>query len=133
MIKFIAFYPHEFHNDPRVIQLETKEQQLFLFLLTKMMQTQASIPENYNAIGRTLAISSSSAQKLIAKLKRLELLIASETGEKIFTLTSRRLTTEYIKAKTGCQTASKKAQDAANARWEKERALREANESMLQA
>lgn len=123
MIKYVAFYPHDFHNDPRVIQLETKEQQQFLFLLSKMMQTQASIPENYKAIGRILDISTTSSQKLIAKLKRLELLIASETGEKLFTLTSRRLTKEYLAAKVACEKAREKGAKGASVRWGKEKMI----------
>lgn len=117
MIKYFAYYPHEFHNDPRVTQLTTKEQQQFLFLLSKMSQAGASITENYKELGRLLDINTAGTQRFIVRLKNLGLLVASETGEKLFTLTSTRLTKEYIKAKTGCDAASKKAKDAADARW----------------
>ena len=117
MIKYIPFYPHEFFNDPRLLQLEPKEQQQWLFLLAKMMQTQAKIPENYRMIGRILDISAKSAQNLIIKLKCAGLLIASETGHKLFTLSSRRLTREYEQAKTACDSSTAIAKARINKRW----------------
>ena len=123
MIKYIPFYPHEFFNDPRLLQLETKEQQQWLFLLARMMLTCASIPENYKAIGRTLDISTTAAQKLITKLKRIELLVASETGHQLLSLSSPRLTREYLQAKTACEVAKAKAKAAADARWHPEKKI----------
>jgi hypothetical protein len=74
MIKYIPFYPHDFFNDPRILELEPREQQQWLFMLVKMMLTQAAIPENYRAIGRMLDISANSAQKLVTRLKTVGLL-----------------------------------------------------------
>ena len=117
MIKYIPFYPHDFFNDPRLSQLEPKEQQQFLFLLIKMMQTQAKMPENYKAIGRLQDISANAAQKLVIRLKGLGLLIASNTGEKLFTLTSNRLSREYEQAKVACDAAVTLAKARADKRW----------------
>lgn len=121
MIKFVPFYPHVFFNDPRLLQLEPKEQQQWLFLLARMMLTCASVPENYKAIGRTLDISTTAAQRLIMKLKRLGLLVASETGHQLLSLSSPRLTREYIQAKTLCDKAVAKAKANADKRWHSEK------------
>ena len=117
MIKFVAFYPHVFFHDPRMYQLTTQEQQQWLFLLAKMMQTEAKIPENYKLIAKLLDCKVKAAENLIIKLKRLGLLIASDTGEKIFMLTSHKLTTEYIKAKHFTEMAVNRAKKGAGARW----------------
>lgn len=117
MIKYFAFYPHEFHNDPRVTELTTREQQQFLFLLTKMAQRGASIAENYKELGRILDINTAGTQRLIVRLKNLGLLVASENGERLFTITSPRLTTEYNKAKVACDSAIALAKARAEKRW----------------
>ena len=122
MIKYIPFYPHDFFNDPRILELEPREQQQWLFMLAKMMLTQAAFPENYRAIGRMLDISANSAQKLVARLKVVGLLTASDTGSKLFTLSSRRLTREYEQSKAACMKASAKSKAANDARWHKEQA-----------
>lgn len=116
MVKYIPFYPHDFFNDPRVMRLTIQEQQLWIFLIAKMMQTQAVYPENHKLIARTLDIRITAAEKLIIKLKSLGLLIASNTGEKILTLSSPRLKIEYIKAKALSEMATERAKKAAAAR-----------------
>lgn len=118
MIKFIPFYPHIFRNDPRVQQLEPREQQQFLFLLYNMMLTQAKMAENYKSIAHMLGITTPAAKALVNKLKLSGLLISSATGEKLLTLTNTRLTKEYNKAKAKCDGAKQLAKSRADKRWQ---------------
>ena len=117
MIKYFAYYPHEFHNDPRVNQLTTKQQQQFLFLISKMSQMCATIPENYKEIGRLLDMSTINAKSLIIRLKGLGLLVASGTGSQIFSLHSPRLLKEYLKSKDACEKAISIGKARINKRW----------------
>jgi hypothetical protein len=127
-IKYIPFYPHDFFNDPRVMELDIKEQQQWLFLLVRMMQAEAKLPEKPTTIGYFLGISPAAAKRLIDRLKTVGLLFASDTGNKLFTLSSRRMTREYDKAKTACKAASDNAKSRADRRWVEERKSKETPE-----
>lgn len=120
MLKYVPFYFLDFFNDPRMLRLEPREQQQFLFILARMMLTGAEIPEDHKLIGRTLDISPNKAKQLVIKLKKEGFLVASQTGHRMLTLTSPRLSKEYEKARKLCDLQVTQAKERATRRWHPE-------------
>jgi hypothetical protein len=117
MFKYLAFYPLEFLNDPRVARLTTKEKQQFLYLLIFMSTIGAVLSEDHREISRIIDSPLAATKTLISKLTQSGLLI--RTGTKLFELSSPRLTKECDKAIKAYNLATETATSRANARWNK--------------
>lgn len=117
MVKYVPFYYHDFLNDPRLLQFEPREQQQWLFLLVSMMKTEGILPDDAKLVGRILDISPASAKQFIIKLKNTGFLVANDTGQKLFTLSSPRLSLEYERSKYKCDEKTRINKERAHKRW----------------
>ena len=119
-VKHIRFYFDDFFNDPRLLELEPKQQQQYLYLLAMMMRTGGRIPDNPKLVARNLDITAVAATQLIRRLCDIGLLIRNDTGEKLCTLSSRRLVREYDLAQAACEMYADRARKGGQARHAKE-------------
>lgn len=114
-VKFFAFYPDDFLEDARVIELANEDQQLWLMLIIKMFRYQGIIPDSHQFIARLLGISVNRAAKLKQTLLACSLLVYE--GQQLL---SRRLRAEYEKSRSFYQKKSDNGKKGAETRWNKE-------------